>query len=84
MKANINKIVIEKTDKGIDIEFIFTNDIKYHLTDLNQVELKCENNDLLLTEFSTHLNSPRNIHEEVLKELSELLNKIKDDNGISI
>lgn len=69
----INKIIIEKTDSGINIEFTLTDDTKQIMTDLDKIELKCDNSNILLTEFSVFFNTPKPISDEVSKNLKKLL-----------
>lgn len=75
IEPTIEKIIIEKTPSGINLEFQFEDKRTHILTDLNKVEMKCENIKNLLTEFSVRFDSSNIPKGEVLKAVSKLLNK---------
>lgn len=75
IEPTIEKIIIEKTPSGINLEFQFEDKRTHILTDLNKVEMKCENIKNLLTEFSVGFNPNNPISDTVMKNVSKLLNK---------
>lgn len=75
IEPTIEKIIIEKTLSGINLEFLLTDSTSQIFTDLDNLVIECENTKSLLKSFSTGFNSNNIPSGEVLKSVSKLLNK---------
>jgi len=71
----INKITIEKTKTGINVEFTLTDGSTHIHTDLSNISLSCNNSKHFLNSWGTTIDHSIEKNNQITKSIIKMMDK---------